>query len=137
MPEVFLPFRPFRLTALAAAISLCLPLLSASAQDAPTPTPTQPPASAPKADAGKAADGKSHHAPAYLGECTSCHEPHGSGKAKLLVAEGQALCDTCHAEQTKSWAGQPVVHAALSDCNTCHGAVNKKRPPGLSAAATR
>src|SRR5688500_8426534 len=43
-------FRPFRLTALAAAISLCLPALGASAQDAQTPPPK---ADAPKAEGGK------------------------------------------------------------------------------------
>lgn len=47
-------FRPFQLTALAAAISLCLPALGASAQEAQTP----PPASAPRADAHKAGDKK-------------------------------------------------------------------------------
>lgn len=47
-------FRPFRLTALAAAVSLCLPALSASAQQAQTPAPaTATKAEAPKTEPGK------------------------------------------------------------------------------------
>ncbi len=50
---MFPTFRPFRMTALAAAVSLCLPAISASAQDAPTPPPAKAPAAAPKLEAGK------------------------------------------------------------------------------------
>jgi len=58
------------------------------------------------------------HDPVKSGECTSCHDPHESGEAKLLVQPKEGLCATCHSELTKF----KFMHgpAAVGDCGACH-----------------
>ena len=41
-----------------------------------------------------------HHQPAFGQGCAVCHEPHGSARAKLLRAEGNALCLECHGKDS-------------------------------------
>jgi len=79
------------------------------------------------------------------GGCTTCHDPHGSGKKGLLlafghkpyedktcaschdasgarIAEGSALCVKCHAPHAGD-ATKPVPHAAVvngKQCLNCH-----------------
>ena len=62
---------------------------------------------------------KNLHAPVAGGMCGSCHDPHTSGKAKLLVAAVPDLCFTCHNVGTMA---KKEVHAraAGGKCLTCH-----------------
>ena len=65
---------------------------------------------------------------------TSAAQPAQASKsvtaAKLLKAEGEALCNQCHAEKTKKWEAEKNVHPALAmgcdSCHTPHGGPNPK-----------
>jgi DmsE family decaheme c-type cytochrome len=52
-------------------------------------------------------------------QCSSCHNPHGGGGAKLLTAaNANALCFSCHQEKRGPflWEHAPVEEG----CNNCH-----------------
>jgi predicted CXXCH cytochrome family protein len=50
--------------------------------------------------------------------CTACHNPHSTPAGRLLKAEGNDLCFTCH---DKAQFGKKVVHAAIGmGCTGCH-----------------
>jgi len=60
------------------------------------------------------------HQPVAQGECTSCHDPHGTDFPAMLIAEpGQDLCITCHKEDysAKAYVHGPV---AIGACTVCH-----------------
>jgi len=51
--------------------------------------------------------------------CVSCHEPHGTKLANQLKAEGNLVCEPCHASKVE----RPVRHqreAARKPCTACH-----------------
>jgi predicted CXXCH cytochrome family protein len=58
------------------------------------------------------------HPPVQEGSCTTCHDPHASDQAKLLVQPAQELCLTCHGDHTD----YKVAHgpAAAGECLSCH-----------------
>ena len=58
------------------------------------------------------------HPPVKDGMCTSCHNPHSSNEAKLLVQPLKELCLTCHADKVDF----KNVHGPTSagDCTACH-----------------
>lgn len=60
---------------------------------------------------------KSVHAPVAAGECTGCHDPHFSTRAKLQKLEKG--CFECH----DPFATDGVVHRPVADgnCKACHG----------------
>ncbi len=65
--------------------------------------------------------GKAVHGPVAMGDCNACHDPHESNKKFLLIAEGNALCFTCHAEKAEEFKSRRFAHApAQSDCQSCH-----------------
>lgn len=60
------------------------------------------------------------HAPALLGECTTCHHPHASAQAHLLLRQRtRDLCILCHRVETM---GDPshLDQSADHDCAECH-----------------
>ena len=59
------------------------------------------------------------HGPVASGGCRVCHDPHGSGKAFLLVSESTIFCFTCHDEAE---VGAREVHRTAKDaqCTDCH-----------------
>jgi predicted CXXCH cytochrome family protein len=60
------------------------------------------------------------HAPVAKGDCTSCHDPHGSNVRRLLKRDTvPALCSTCHGDVLK---GSHVHKPATEDCTSCHKA---------------
>jgi len=59
------------------------------------------------------------HGAAADGDCTICHDPHGSDNAHLLVAAGAALCETCH-ENPASAGGTVHPPAGEGECLLCH-----------------
>ena len=61
---------------------------------------------------------KTVHAAVGMG-CTSCHNPHSSKNAKLLISEAPDLCMTCH---DKAAFSKKTVHAPVAGgmCLSCH-----------------
>ncbi len=59
------------------------------------------------------------HTPVDNGECTSCHNPHGSANKFQLTEQGGKLCFLCHDE---ALAGKEFVHGpvAVGGCVACH-----------------
>jgi predicted CXXCH cytochrome family protein len=60
------------------------------------------------------------HIHAALGTgCTSCHNPHSSNTAKLLLSDAPDLCYTCH---DKKLFSKKTAHAPVAGgmCLTCH-----------------
>lgn len=59
------------------------------------------------------------HNPVENGECTSCHDPHGSPNKFQLLKKGGELCFECHENEI---VGGKYVHgpAAVGGCIACH-----------------
>jgi predicted CXXCH cytochrome family protein len=77
--------------------------------------------------------GKLHiHPPVKLGKCTTCHDPHSSGEAKLLRQPVSELCRSCHPDQTKA----KFLHGPVSagDCTACHSPHESDNPSLLVKA---
>jgi len=57
--------------------------------------------------------------------CVTCHSPHGSVNAKMLIVRNQNLCLQCHFQQQTA-AGQLMIggrdHAAFVNRGTCWSA---------------
>lgn len=61
------------------------------------------------------------HGPVATGACILCHEPHSSWNPKLLVAQGNSLCMSCHEERIRLDRQAHHVHPPLNgDCLECH-----------------
>jgi len=66
------------------------------------------------------------HGPVGTGDCTICHDPHGSGSAFQLWADGKGkLCVVCHDGMKKfidGGAKNLVVHGIMNaqGCGACH-----------------
>jgi predicted CXXCH cytochrome family protein len=73
------------------------------------------------------------HAPVAAGDCTSCHDPHGSGFRYFLPAEGNGVCFTCHADVAEA-VGKAFGHEpAAASCTLCHDPHAAKFPSQLRA----
>lgn len=60
------------------------------------------------------------HGPVAVGACATCHKSHSSDLPKLLNADANALCKTCHADTGKPEAGLHVHKALDQGCVSCH-----------------
>lgn len=66
------------------------------------------------------------HTPYAKGECTACHKPHQSELLQLLLAEGDALCHTCHKGSLVDFHKNfPAKPAACLTCHNPHGSNRK------------
>jgi len=76
--------------------------------------------------------GRNQHEPVAKGECSACHDPHGSEEGWLLRAEeGLELCGACHEEIVEGVEGEGTVHEPVEDgCGDCHDP-HGARYPGL------
>ena len=59
------------------------------------------------------------HSPVEEGECTSCHNPHGSNFKFQMVSKGGDACFECHDDEIikEKWVHGP---AAVGGCIACH-----------------
>jgi predicted CXXCH cytochrome family protein len=63
--------------------------------------------------------GLQYHDPVLKGECTACHNPHGSNIRRLIVGDSVAqMCLSCH-ESVAAHAHQHTP-VATGDCAGCH-----------------
>jgi predicted CXXCH cytochrome family protein len=61
------------------------------------------------------------HGPVAMGSCILCHDSHSSWKPKLLVAQGDALCATCHeGVRHRDQQARHVHPPVAADCEKCH-----------------
>ncbi len=61
--------------------------------------------------------GKNLHGPLGSGECTACHDPHGSMNAALTVARTETLCVTCHDQESSA---KHTKRSRGKACTSCH-----------------
>jgi len=60
------------------------------------------------------------HPPVAAGDCSSCHDNHQSDYPKRLVADGNALCFTCHPDKQEGLKKKSVHPPVQQDCVQCH-----------------
>jgi predicted CXXCH cytochrome family protein len=60
---------------------------------------------------------KQVHGPIGSGDCTTCHDPHGSANRALSVASPESLCGLCH-DQASS--GKHMKQSRGKACTDCH-----------------
>ncbi|MBI5117519.1 hypothetical protein HZA56_13670 [Candidatus Poribacteria bacterium] len=57
------------------------------------------------------------HGPVGIGQCSVCHDPHGSEASEFLVRKREKLCTYCH-EENGLQKHVAAVHS--NDCTSCH-----------------
>jgi len=66
------------------------------------------------------------HGPAASGACLSCHDPHGSRYAALLVGDPDSLCLRCHdRELVATIEGHGDLQGGCATCHNPHGSETK------------
>lgn len=68
--------------------------------------------------------GKNVHGPLGGGECTACHDPHGSGNAALTTARHESLCISCHDQESSA---DHFRRSKGKACTACHEAHSSDR----------
>lgn len=74
---------------------------------------------------------KGAHAPVAKGQCTACHQPHGSGSKGLLVDTERDVCLTCHQKVEERFKASRSVHpekAGEGRCTVCHAPHTSEQP---------
>ncbi|MBI4791896.1 MAG: hypothetical protein HY789_03995, partial [Deltaproteobacteria bacterium] len=66
--------------------------------------------------------GRHLHGPSASGNCTACHDPHGSSEANLLKMPLKELCLDCHQDFAENMEQATHLHTAIRklDCGACH-----------------
>lgn len=64
--------------------------------------------------------GRNVHGPLGGGECTACHDPHGSMHAALTVARPETLCVSCHDQESSAKHLQESRGRRCTECHTPH-----------------
>ena len=57
------------------------------------------------------------HGPIGVGQCSICHDPHGSKKRNFLTRKGDGLCFYCHNEVRMK---MHVSEKKIKSCASCH-----------------
>jgi len=57
------------------------------------------------------------HGPLGSGECTACHDPHGSKYRAFVVASTEVLCKTCHDHASSA---NHMKQSRGKRCTACH-----------------
>jgi predicted CXXCH cytochrome family protein len=74
------------------------------------------------------------HAPVASGNCTACHDPHGSAFRFQLAAEGNRTCVSCHEDIAQVMSQSHVHGPAAASCAICHDAHAAPNAAQLKAA---
>jgi predicted CXXCH cytochrome family protein len=73
------------------------------------------------------------HTAVRTGECSGCHDPHGSSYDKLLAAGPRQLCATCHDTMIPPKAKSAHKVVADGECTRCHDPHASDNPANLVA----
>ncbi len=65
------------------------------------------------------------HGPVGAGQCTFCHDPHGSSEPAFLSAGGGKLCRSCHDQPGSSAHMKDSRERACTECHNPHGSGKK------------
>lgn len=76
------------------------------------------------------------HTPVKRGECSACHNPHTSSHGRLLDADTDKVCFTCHAQIIPANAKSLHAVVAKGQCVLCHDPHSAKNKNNLKAAGT-
>ncbi|HKB13904.1 MAG TPA: cytochrome c3 family protein [Vicinamibacterales bacterium] len=75
------------------------------------------------------------HAPVAAGQCTACHNPHGSDYPFQLADERNRTCVRCHEDIGKALAQSHPHAPAAAACSICHDAHAAAHPAQMQATA--
>jgi predicted CXXCH cytochrome family protein len=70
------------------------------------------------------------HEPFADGSCTTCHSPHASNQARLLLKQQKELCSDCHSEPGE--VAHPHGPVEAGDCTACHAPHSSDNQPLLA-----
>ena len=65
------------------------------------------------------------HGPVGAGQCTSCHDPHGSANGAFLTSAGKGLCHGCHDQPSSAQHMQAASGRGCTQCHDPHGSGKK------------
>ncbi len=74
------------------------------------------------------------HTPVKAGNCTDCHDPHASDHGKLLEADTDAICVSCHEGIVPDGAVSAHPDAVAGRCVECHDPHASRFPNVLRAS---
>ena len=74
---------------------------------------------------GRQDKGKLAHGPMGSGDCTACHDPHGSVHKALTVARDETLCIACHDQKSSETHFRKSKGKA---CTACHDPHSSDKP---------
>jgi len=69
--------------------------------------------------------GKLAHGPMGNGDCTACHDPHGSTQKALTVAREDSLCISCHDQKSSE---NHFRRSRGKACTSCHDPHSSDKP---------
>jgi predicted CXXCH cytochrome family protein len=65
------------------------------------------------------------HGPVGAGQCTFCHDPHGSSEGAFLTAVGPGLCVSCHDQPSSRGHLRAGGGRGCEECHNPHGSQKK------------
>jgi predicted CXXCH cytochrome family protein len=65
------------------------------------------------------------HGPLGGGQCSICHDPHGSSRAALLVTDPRELCLSCHDQNSSRTHTENSSGRPCTECHSPHGSAKK------------
>lgn len=65
------------------------------------------------------------HGPVGAGQCTFCHDPHGSGEPAFLTVPGTDLCGGCHDQPSSTSHMESSRGRVCTECHNPHGSGKK------------
>lgn len=80
------------------------------------------------ANFGEKLKNKFVHTPVKTGQCSGCHNPHASAHGKLLQADTNEICNSCHGRmvgESALSAHQPTVEGKCVSCHDPHASANR------------
>lgn len=71
------------------------------------------------------------HTPLVKGDCSGCHNPHAANHGKLLDADADSVCYSCHDRMIPTGAASSHQAVAKGECISCHDPHSSANPANL------